>query len=426
MRKRVLSLFLALALSVGLAVPAVAAESGFADVDPNAYYAEAVAWAVENNITSGTSATTFSPDQTCTRAQIATFIWRAKGSPEPGDAYNYTASDIPENAYYAAAVRWLVAPNYRFLVDFDGWTESGKFRPDDPCTRLEAVEFLYAVYGQRGQQSHFSDVEKNNLEVNWAVSWGITTGTSETTFSPDAVCTRGQIVTFLRRASLQTFVDIVEMTGTYVLERNPQYELVFYFNNPKAGLRVNNRKYGVTAFEGGFKIWSNFARCEDSTGVVTLIAFPDGLYLDFFGGYEYLNDLYGGKYIDEQTEERAKELEEQQNAEMDQKYPVSGMDLADLDQVYQKEDVPEYAIEIYDFGGTGLAFCLYQPWDEAADPVVDNVLTVSGTHAYYNDRGKKVRTDVWVYADYIIVEFSGEGADGLQQFGGRYEVVEEF
>lgn len=290
MKKRVLTLFLALALSLGLAVPAAAA-GGFTDVDANAYYAQAVDWAVDQKITSGTSPTTFSPDQTCTRAQIATFIWRSRGSPEPGDC---KASDVPENAYYTTAVNWLVSLNYRLLENFDNATYYGIFRPNDPCTRLEAVELLHAAYGQSAVKSNFSDVS-DSVAVDWAASWGVTAGTSETTFSPNATCTRGQIVTFLYRAALLPVVDLSKMTGTYVLERNPRYEMVVAFNNPKLSIKINDRKFGVNMFSSGLNVYGNRGSIAEHS--VFLTAYPDYLFLEMRLEFEYMNDMIGGKYI---------------------------------------------------------------------------------------------------------------------------------
>lgn len=290
MKKRVLSLCLTLALSLGLAVPA-AAMGGFTDVDANAYYAQAVDWAVDQKITSGTSPLTFSPEQTCTRAQIATFIWRSKGNPEPGHC---KVSDVPENAYYAAAVHWLVSLNLQLLDDFDNTTYTGTFRPNDPCTRLEAVEFLHAAYGQSAIKSNFSDVS-NSYAVDWAASWGVTSGTSETTFSPNATCTRGQIVTFLHRAALLPVVDLSKMDGTYVLERDPRYELVVAFHNPKLSIKIRDRKYGVDMFSSGMTVYGNRGGVQDHS--VFLTAYPDYLFLELRIQFEYMNDTIGGKYI---------------------------------------------------------------------------------------------------------------------------------
>ncbi|MGN1001791.1 MAG: S-layer homology domain-containing protein [Oscillospiraceae bacterium] len=179
--------------SVSREVPALytgnpgSAFAGFTDVQAGVWYSDPVAWAVEQGITNGTSETTFSPDQTCTRAQIITFLWRAAGSPVVNDIMPFT--DVDESTYYAEAVRW--AASERMVT---GTT----FAPDDPCTREMAVEFMWKYAGSpNAAQASFTDV--SSAAVNWAVEQGITNGTSDTTFSPAAICTRAQIVTFLYR-----------------------------------------------------------------------------------------------------------------------------------------------------------------------------------------------------------------------------------
>lgn len=165
---------------------------GFNDVLATAYYADPVKWAVENSITTGTSATAFSPDATCTRGQIITFLWRAAGAPEPkGDA---AVSDVTSSDYYDKAVRWAAESGM-----FSGET----FAPNDPCTRAMAVEFMWKQAGEptEHEPTAFTDVPDQYADaVAWAVAESVTTGTSAAAFSPDATCTRGQIVTFLYRA----------------------------------------------------------------------------------------------------------------------------------------------------------------------------------------------------------------------------------
>ncbi len=162
--------------------------AGFADVTADAYYAAPVEWAVAQGITSGTSDTTFSPDDTCTKAQIITFLWRAAGSPEPQSAAAF--SDVASDAYYAKATAWAAE---------NGMAEGNAFDPESPCTRLMAVEFMWKHAGSpSAAQAGFADVSSD--AVNWALEQGVTSGTSDTTFAPDDTCTRGQIVTFLYRA----------------------------------------------------------------------------------------------------------------------------------------------------------------------------------------------------------------------------------
>ena len=168
----------------------------FYDVPNGAYFYEAVKWAVENGITDGVGDNLFAPDQPCTRAQIVTFLWRAAGSPEPKTASSFT--DVSASAYYAKAVAWAVENGIT-----NGMTAT-MFAPDATCTRGQSVTFLYrALKGTAGTTSSFADVPANAFyadAVGWAVSQKVTDGTSNTTFSPDDNCTRGQIVTFLYRA----------------------------------------------------------------------------------------------------------------------------------------------------------------------------------------------------------------------------------
>ena len=172
-------------------------ENPFVDVSANAYYYDAVLWAVENGITDGTGdGTTFSPDAPCTRAQIVTFLWRAAGCPEPKSLSSF--ADVPAESYYAKAVAWAVENG------ITTGTGDGKFSPDATCTRAQAMAFIW-----RSQKSvapdgvnSFTDVAADAYYANavqWAVENGITGGTTATTFSPNASCTRAQIVTFLYR-----------------------------------------------------------------------------------------------------------------------------------------------------------------------------------------------------------------------------------
>ena len=168
----------------------------FYDVPNGAYFYEAVKWAVKNGITTGVGNDLFAPEQPCTRAQIVTFLWRAAGSPEPKTASSFT--DVPANAYYAKAVAWAVENGVT-----NGMTET-TFAPDATCTRGQSVTFLYrALKGTASGSTNFTDVKSDAFyadAVNWAVASDVTNGTSNTTFSPNADCTRAEIVTFLYRA----------------------------------------------------------------------------------------------------------------------------------------------------------------------------------------------------------------------------------
>lgn len=168
----------------------------FYDVPNGAYFYEAVKWAVDKGITNGLSDTMFGPYESCTRAQIVTFLWRAAGSPEPKTVSSFT--DVPASAYYAKAVAWAVENGIT-----NGMTVT-MFAPDATCTRGQSVTFLYrALKGTASGSANFTDVKSDAFyadAINWAVANNVTNGTSNTTFSPNADCTRAEIVTFLYRA----------------------------------------------------------------------------------------------------------------------------------------------------------------------------------------------------------------------------------
>ena len=168
----------------------------FYDVPNGAYFYEAVKWAVDKGVTNGLSDTMFGPYESCTRAQIVTFLWRAAGSPEPKTVSSFT--DVPASAYYAKAVAWAVENGIT-----NGMTET-TFAPDATCTRGQSVTFLYrALKGTASGSANFTDVKSDAFyadAINWAVANNVTNGTSNTTFSPNADCTRAEIVTFLYRA----------------------------------------------------------------------------------------------------------------------------------------------------------------------------------------------------------------------------------
>ena len=171
----------------------------FTDVADDAYYADAVVWAVAKNITSGATATTFAPNAGCTRGQMVTFLWRANGSPEPkSTATSFT--DVKSGAYYEKAVAWAVENNVTT------GTSSTTFSPDASVTRAQAVTFQWRAAGAPAAEgtNAFADVSASAFyapAVQWAVNAGVTTGTSDTTFSPNSNCLRAQIVSFLYRAA---------------------------------------------------------------------------------------------------------------------------------------------------------------------------------------------------------------------------------
>ncbi len=169
----------------------------FVDVATGSYYEDAVDWAVENGITQGTDDTHFSPDGICTRAQAVTFLWRAAGSPKP-ETRAMPFTDVPAGSYYYDAVLWAVENG------ITKGTSETRFSPDDTCSRAQIVTFLWRSEKSpaAGTANPFADVKSTAYyagAVLWAVKEDITKGTTNTTFSPDADCTRAQIVTFLWR-----------------------------------------------------------------------------------------------------------------------------------------------------------------------------------------------------------------------------------
>ncbi len=174
------------------------AENPFTDIRESAYYHDPVLWAVANNVTNGTSDSTFSPDEGCTRAQVVTFLWRAAGKPDPASSKS-PFNDVKEGAYYYNAVLWAVEKG------ITNGTSGKTFSPDETCTRAQIVTFLWRYEEQpapAGTSNPFADVKPSayfGSAVLWAVERGITNGTSATTFDPEDTCTRAQVVTFLYR-----------------------------------------------------------------------------------------------------------------------------------------------------------------------------------------------------------------------------------
>ena len=176
--------------------PEKTAADYFADVPANSYYADAVLWAAKNGITGGIGNGLFGPNQPCTRAQIVTFLWRAAGSPEPKTMSSF--ADVSMDAYYAKAVAWAVENG------ITTGTGDGKFSPDATCTRAQSVTFLFRAIGKLvDSKAEFSDVLTDSYYANavaWAVENGVTNGIGDGLFGPNNSCTRAQIVTFLFRA----------------------------------------------------------------------------------------------------------------------------------------------------------------------------------------------------------------------------------
>lgn len=405
MKKRALFLFLALALGLGLATSAWGAGK-FTDVKPGDYYAEAVDWAVERGITAGTSDTTFSPDQTCTRGQILTFVWRAIGAP---DTYSpiREVSDVSPNAYYYRAVLWAEQFNL-----FDG----NEFRPNDPCTRLEAMELLWRLshwreeHWQKTSDSGFSDTDSQ--AVKWAVDRGVTTGTSAETFSPEQICTRGQIVSFLyRHYSVNPF-------DTFACMMNGSESELVITESGDTTVKVEFKRYGTA-----------------------LITFPH-LDLSAFRDYVSLNaplisapgskvriDIYPD-YADVQIESS-----EQKLTRFNGKYLRKTGGFASDQLARPEEGQPEAgdtggASDIVSLPGSFLSEQAYIAIDLTGEPEVfhfglytkDNELQFAGDFSLPSGQRRAETDDIVLefHKGYLTLQFKGRLADSLSGYAGVY------
>ncbi len=188
----------------------VSAAGRFSDVSDTSWYADAVNWAVDNSITSGTSSTTFSPDQPCTRAQIITFLYRYKDSPEVSGTMQFTDVTAP---WMQNPVLWASQNN------ITSGTGTATFSPNIICTRAQVVTFLYRMLDsdEKASGQLFSDVTKSNYAydaVSWAKNHNITAGTGDGKFNPNAPCTRSQAITFLYRAYQDAQTNNVDSSAT--------------------------------------------------------------------------------------------------------------------------------------------------------------------------------------------------------------------
>lgn len=188
--------------------PGTGGAADFSDVPEGAYYRDAVNWAVGRGVTSGTSASTFSPNLTCTRGQVITFLWRAMGQPAP--AGDNPFRDVSRSDYYYQAALWA------YEQGITSGAAPGVFAPNAACTRAQVITFLWQAEGrpEGGGTAGFADVRSGDYfarAVSWAVSRGITSGTSAGRFSPHQACTRAQVVTFL-------YQDMARLNASYLKE----------------------------------------------------------------------------------------------------------------------------------------------------------------------------------------------------------------
>ena len=201
MRKRILSMVLAIILAVSLCTPAYAAGSNFTDVPYGHTFYDAVMWAVSEGITGGFADGTFRPGAGCTRGQVVTFLYRAAGEPEV-DISNNPFTDVYAGPYFKA-ILWAVNEG------ITGGYSDGTFRPNNTCTRGQIATFLYRAAGEpavKSMANPFPDVSAGPFykAILWAVENGVTGGFADGTFRPNNTCTRGQVVTFMYRADAAT------------------------------------------------------------------------------------------------------------------------------------------------------------------------------------------------------------------------------
>lgn len=228
--KRILSVLMALAILAGcLSVCAFAVNVNFADVAQDDYFYDSVQWAYENGITTGKSETQFAPNDHCLREQVVMFLWRAKGCPEPNSTENPFA-DVPAGSLYEKAILWA------YHSGITTGTSETTFDPGASCTRGQIVTFLHRANGQPAAaktDNPFSDVQADayyEKAVLWAYHGGITTGMTNTTFEPDTICTRAQIVTFLYRdianqSEKPKCPDCEENASGMTFSKEEQYQL---------------------------------------------------------------------------------------------------------------------------------------------------------------------------------------------------------
>ena len=229
-------------------LPVAAASNPFKDVQDSDWFFDPVIWAVANEITQGTSSTTFSPSEGCTRGQVVTFLWRFAGQPTVDDSSIFT--DVTENEYYADAVSWAVQNEITQGVG------NNRFNPNATCTRGQIVTFLWRYVDKpfTTTNSGFSDVKSSQYyakPITWAVQNGITQGVGDNKFAPDDTCTRGQIVTFLYRAK-----DLI--TGSNLSDEEIEQEIE----------TVTDLNQGLADIDSAFSITDNAQETADRADAV--------------------------------------------------------------------------------------------------------------------------------------------------------------
>ena len=242
--KNILCLFLALVLLCGALPRAEAEGSRFIDVEKGKWYYDAVMWAVDNGITGGMDETHFGPNKACTREQVVTFLWAASGKPEPLTSHNPFA-DVKSTKYYYKAVLWAVENGITSGVS------STKFGVGITCTRAQVVTFIYAAAGNPSHNvtnNPFTDVKESKYYYNavlWAVSNGITSGTTPTNFGPNKECTRGHVVVFLYQYDKLKNPNVGDVRGSYNVTFWLPAEIIDLTKTQVERFN-NNNSYGIT------------------------------------------------------------------------------------------------------------------------------------------------------------------------------------
>ena len=262
------------------------AEHPFTDVPEGKYYYDAVYWAYNHDprITAGSSGTTFSPNDPCTREQIVTFLWRANGEPEPTATEN-PFSDVPEGKYYTKAVLWAVEK------EITAGATPTTFNPNGGCTREQAVTFLWRAMGEptpATTENPFTDVEEGKYyyeAVLWAYENRITSGATSTTFNPKGACTRAQIVTFLFR----TFSLAEDLSGkTIILHTNDTHGALLGFAQV-AQLRKDFEAQGATVIlvdAGDYSQGTPYVSVGKGEAAITMMN-AAGYHLATLGNHEF-------------------------------------------------------------------------------------------------------------------------------------------
>ena len=295
--KRLTAMLLVLVMMFTMAPAAMAAQPTFTDVPAGHTFYNAVMWAVEKNITQGINATQFGPTYGCTRGQVVTFLWRNAGEPEPTVTEN-PFTDVDETSPFYKAILWAVENN------ITGGYSDGTFRPKATCTRGQIVTFLHRAAGSPEPTVNvnpFRDVSASSpfyKAILWAVVEGITTGVSATAFGPNNTCTRGQVVTFMYRASDDyvppkpvapptSAADRFEIAAAYIREIN-QFEGVeidiFWRNN--TGRALADIKFYVQVLDYNGNVLTNRYGGNTFECYVMYPPFPSGNGTHYYIGEE--------------------------------------------------------------------------------------------------------------------------------------------